>query len=1394
MNLDNLLLDLSSLGVKIWAEGDQLRLRAPKGVITPELQNSLSDHKTEILDLLRQERAAERGAAAKLRPVPREGGAPLSFMQERLLFLSLMYPHSPVYNLPNARRMRGRLHEEALRSALQTILERHEILRTTFRDRGGNPVQIVSPSARLDFESVDVTTSDDPEAEATRIALIESERAFDLATGPLLRTKLLKLGPDDHLFFWCLYHIVSDGWSSMVFLRELKAFYEQQTIGTPANVPALSVQFGDFAVWEREWLQGEFLESQLSYWRKKLGGRLTVLDLPADHPRSPMLSYQGRCHSISFSMPLVDSLKSLAQRTETTLFMVLLTAFKILLHRYTALTDICVGTPVARRNRREVEDAIGCFINTLALRTDLSGEPRVVDLLGRVRETCIEAFGRQDVPFEKLVEELQPDRDLSHTPIFQVMLILHVQDTRKVSKLGDIDLSAVEYHASSAKFDLTLELKETGSGLEGWFEYSTDLFEESTIGRMASQLETLLWSIVEEPERRISELRILPEADRHRLLVEWNATAADYPWESCVHGLIGAQAERSPKATAVVFGEDSLSYRELEERSNRLARYLVKLGVGVEIPVGLYVERSLEMVVGLLGVLKAGGAYLPLDPSFPKDRLAFMVRDAGVPVILSQSALVASMPEHGAKLVELDGDGEAIAREDGGPVTSPTRPDTLAYIIYTSGSTGKPKGVCIAHRALANLLHAMREHTAITEEDSLLAVTTLSFDIAALELYLPLIAGARLVLASRETAADGESLSECLADCRITLMQATPATWRLLIEAGWQGSGKLRVLCGGETLPRELADQLLARCPSLSNLYGPTETTIWSSAERVRANQPISIGRPLANTEIYILDGALNPVPIGVPGELHIAGAGLARGYLNRPELTAEKFISHPFSDDPNERLYKTGDLARYRADSSIEFLGRIDSQVKLRGFRIELGEIEACLRQHPKLREAAVLAREDHPGDKRLTAYIVPNDLSSSASADELRSFLKDLLPEYMLPSSFVALDQMPLMPNGKLDRKALPAPDRLLSDSTPVAPRTPLERQVAAIFAKVLKIDQVGIRDNFFDLGGHSFLVLRVLAEIEKACGRRLSVATLFQAPTVEEIGQILAAGDSLDESDVVVPLNPHGTTPPLFSVWMGIATMLREFCGHLGAEETLYGISSHWDPMQRRMTRIEEMAAYNLTHLRKVQPHGPYYLSSDCVATLIVLEMAQQLLAQGEEIAALVLIDPLPPRTYMKMPTARDRYRSRVERHLRRLVNPTVIKELAYVLVIRIAIRICMACRLPLSRGLLWRYIRDTHQRAKDNYVPRAYAGKIWFIWAADDMDEVRRREIQNAWSRLAAQATHRMVPGAHVELFTEPRVGPLAEQMRICLAEARRASHTSTGVQDDAAGSRHAVATS
>ncbi len=1042
-------------------------------------------------------------AAAKRYPIPtlpRSGQAQAfaqSFAQQRLWFLDQWEPQSAFYNINSVLKLEGELEVAAFERCVNEIVKRHESLRTSFTTVEDEPVQIIHPSANAKVSFVDLRglSSSERDAEMRRLAAEESERPFDLSRAPLIRISLLQLEATSHVTLTTLHHIISDGWSIGVFYREVAALYQ----GLAKSLPELPIQYPDYAVWQRGHLSGEVLEPQLAYWKKQLSGAPPLLELPTDRPRPALQSFKGARLSRMLDKALLEALKTVGQADRATLFMTLLAAFSVLLSRYCRCDDIVIGSPIAGRTRTETEHLIGFFVNTLTLRTDMSGDPSFREHLSRVCETALSAYSHQDLPFEKLVEELKPERSLSYSPLFQVMFALQ-NTTQAALRLPGLKVERLDLGRETSKFDLSLYAIETSEGLKLSFEYNSDLFYAATILRMLGHFETLLKSIVANPSQKISRLALLTVAERHALIRDWNQTRIDYPDEATIVQLFEAQAALTPERIAMEFPsrETQLSYRELNSRANQLAHHLIGLGVGPDVLVGIFVERSLDMMVALLGILKAGGAYVPLDPAYPNERLGFMLSDAALAVVVTQPSL--ELPANGAKLLRLDSDRSAIAAQPDHDPGNRAGADALAYVIYTSGSTGKPKGVCITHRALANVLQAMREH--IAEEDSLLAVTTLSFDIAALELYLPLIAGARLVLASRETAADGEALSKCLADHSITLMQATPATWRLLIEAGWQGSGKLRVLCGGDALPRELADQLLARCASLSNLYGPTETTIWSSAERVRANQPISIGRPLANTEIYILDGALNPAPIGVPGELHIAGAGLARGYLNRPELTAEKFISHPFSDDPNARLYRSGDLVRYRTDGSIEFLGRIDTQVKLRGFRIELGEIEACLRQHPKLSEAAVLVREDHPGDQRLVAYVVPNE----ASAEELRSFLKNLLPEYMLPSSFVALEQMPLTPNGKLDRKALPAPDRLLSDSTSVAPRTPLERQVAAIFAKVLKIDQVGIRDNFFDLGGQSFLAAQIMVRLRAVLEVDLTPRHLFEAPTVAELAELV------------------------------------------------------------------------------------------------------------------------------------------------------------------------------------------------------------------------------------------------------------------------------------------------
>lgn len=903
------------------------------------------------------------------------------------------------------------------------------------------------------------------------------------------------------------HHIIFDGWSFGVVQKEVAALYKAFSSGEPSPLPDLPIQYADYAVWQRQWLQGEVLESQLSYWKRHLAGAPAVLELPTDRPRPAVQTFAGRVLTFTLPKALLASLRSLSRREGVTLFMTLLAAFKVLLSRHTGQQDIVVGSPIANRTRVEVEGLIGFFVNTLVLRTDLSRSPTFREVLKRVREVTLGAYSHQDLPFEKLVEELRPERDLSHTPLFQALFVLQ-NAPMSPPELAGVSLQPYQVRRDTSMFDLSLFLYETEEGLYVAAEYNTDLFEAATIERMASHYRTLLEGVAADTGQPITSLPLLQEAERRQLLVEWNDTASEYPREQRLHQLIEAQVEKTPEAVAVVFEGQQVSYAALNRRANQLAHHLRRLGVGSEVLVGLCMERSVEMVVALLGILKAGGTYVPLDPEFPRERVAFMLADSAAPLLVTQQRLLPELPAHRAQVLCLDTDWPSIARESSDNLTPLGNPEQLAYVLYTSGSTGQPKGVQIPHRALVNFLASMQQQPGISEKDVLLAVTTLSFDIAGLELYLPLTAGARVVIASRETASDGQALGEAIERSAATIMQATPATWQLLLAAGWAGQPHLKVLCGGEALPLDLAQQLLSRCGQLWNLYGPTETTIWSTISQVTAvEEKISIGRPIANTEIYILDEQRQPVPAGVPGELCIGGDGLARGYLNRPELTAEKFIAHPFSSAPGARLYRTGDLARYWSDGRIEHLGRLDFQVKLRGFRIELGEIEAVLRQHEAVAEAVVVAREDRIGEKRLVAYVVAQG-KAEPSTGELRNHLHTKLPDYMIPSSFVCLPSLPLTPNGKVDRRALPTPEagQMESKESYVAPRTQTEETLAGIWAQLLDRKQVGIHDNFFDLGGHSLLATRVVSHIRGALHVDVPLRLLFEFPTVSKLAEHL------------------------------------------------------------------------------------------------------------------------------------------------------------------------------------------------------------------------------------------------------------------------------------------------
>ena len=1060
-------------------------------------------------------------ALSEIRPVRRDGGGlPLSFSQERLWFLDQLEPGSPLYNIPVALRLRGRLSPAAFAATFREVVRRHESLRTSFRTAGDVPVQVIAPEVALDVPQADLADLPEKvrETELARLAAEEARRPFDLGRAPLLRVRLVRLAERDHAVLATVHHIVSDGWSMGVLVREVGALYQAFALGEPSPLPELPVQYADFAVWQRGWLAGETLEAEVAHWRQALEGAARTLDLPTDHPRPAVQGFRGRHLPVALPAALMEDLRTLGQRGGATLFMALLAGFQSLLHRYTGAEDFLVGSPVANRNRREIEDLIGFFVNTLALRAPLAGEPTWRQLLDRVRTVTLDAYAHQDLPFERLVEALETARDLSRAPLFQVLFVLQNAPLGPLA-LPDLSLAPLEVESGGSKFDLTLSLIETAAGLGGFLELSTDLFDEATGHRLLEHFRVLLEDAAAHPDCRVSELALLGPGERRQILVEWNETRTEVPAGLTAWQLIAEQARRTPDAVAVAGGGERLTYAELVALAGRLARRLRGMGVGPEVRVGIAMERTPAMVAALLGVMASGGAYVPLDPSHPRERLELILAACHPRVVLKGRTL--DLPDTGP---------EGGSGEDG------ARPDHLAYVIFTSGSTGRPKGVQVTHRALANFLLAMQREPGLAPEDVLLAITTLSFDIAGLDLFLPLTLGARVELAGREEALDPFLLMQRLADSGATLLQATPATWRMLLDAGWEGDRRLRALCGGEALPGNLAARLLPRVGELWNAYGPTETTVYSGLRRVEAREAalvaVPVGGAVANTQLRILDRRQEPVPVGVPGELAIGGMGLARGYLDAPDLTAERFLPDPFAgpDEAGGRVYRTGDLVRWLADGRIDFLGRIDFQVKVRGFRIELGEIEAALLAHPAVRQAVAGIRGEG-ADRRLVAWLVPQGEAEPAAA-ALRELLLAKLPEYMVPASFVVLPAFPLTPSGKVDRKALPDPGReLRAAHGHVAPRGPVEELIAAAWSELLGVEQVGAEDDFFALGGHSLLATQLVSRLRRTFGVELPVRRLFETPTLARLAEAVQAArrDAAPPAPPILPM-PLGEDLPL------------------------------------------------------------------------------------------------------------------------------------------------------------------------------------------------------------------------------------------------------------------------
>jgi amino acid adenylation domain-containing protein len=1154
------------------------------------------------------------------------------------------------YHVHEVFRLRGPLDVAALGHGLSDLIRRHEVLRTVFTERDGRPEPSVAPALPCELTCIDLRvdaaahTGENSEEDRTRRALAlthaEIRRPFDLTRAPLLRATLFRIDEKDHFLVVVVHHIAVDGWSMPLLWDDLSAMYLSRLAGREHGLPAPAIQYADFAHWQRGRLTDKRLRGQLDYWREQLAD-LATLDLPTDRPRGPVRSGHGE--RITFAVPdeLVDRLRLLGQQHGSTLFMTLLAAFQVLLARYSGQRDVPVGTPVAGRSRPELDTLVGAFINTLVIRADLTGDPSFAELLGRVRRTALDAFAHQDVPFERLVQELRPERGGDRNPLFQV-LFAGLSGSAAGPRLPGVEAEPVELDNGTAKVDLSLVFAERPTGTTATVAFDRDLFDRSTVERLVGHYLSLLDSAAEDPGLPLSRLELLTGAERADLLAAARDTGESVPSELCVHELIEHRARLAPDTTAVRCGDQRLTYGELDRRANRLARHLRDRGAGPERLVGVCLPRSVELVVALLAVLKSGAGYLPLDPELPAQRLSFMLGDAGVPLLVTQRALAGRLPEHGADVVWTDAEAELIAARSEEPLPATATPANLAYSIYTSGSTGRPKAVLVPHEGVVNYLVVRGRQLDLEESDVVASVASISFDVLVPQVFMPLARGASVVIAPPEVAVDGPRLAEMMRRFGVTTLMATPATWLLLLDSGWRG-GRFQAICVGEALQPQLARRLLGVVSTLWNGYGPTEASVGCVTHRVDAGRDLDrpgasvpIGRPLGNLRVQLLDRAGAPVPTGVPGEIHIGGVGVTRGYANRPGLTAERFVPDPYGS--GGRLYRTGDLARYLPDGSLVFLGRTDEQVKVRGYRIELGEIEAALCALPGVARAVVTVRGDGT-DAELAGYVVWQDGAQDADGGEgggeggsrdlaaLRHALRETLPEYLVPTTLTALDGVPLTTNGKVDRGALPAPARRDHGVPVLPPRDVLELRMTRIWQRVLGAAQVGVRDNFFELGGHSLRAVELMEEIRRELGVRAPLHTVFRHPTVEGLCAELPAAPAALRQLVVPLVEGDDRQAPLFLVHpqSGDVSGYLALTGHLDSNRPVFGIEAvGYGTDEEPLATVEEQAERYVREMREVAPNGPWLLAGWSFGGLVAFEMARLLENDGRPVEFLGIID--------------------------------------------------------------------------------------------------------------------------------------------------------------------------
>ncbi len=1319
-----------------------------------------------------QSRKSHQAESVPVIPRRHESGpAPLSFAQEQI-WLHCQFAKD-LYNESVTVYRRGPLDVPTLRRSLAEIIRRHEAWRTSFKVIEGQPVQVVHPPYEPSLEVIDLRhlAGDQREAESLRLGRERARVPFDMERGPLLRAMLVQFGDEEHRLYLFLHHIIFDGFSVYnVFLPELVTVYKSFLAGQASPLGELQLQYADFAQWQRKSLDEAQLKESRAYWSSQLDGEIPVLELPTDHPRPALQSFRGAMHRFAFPKSLSDSLHQLANHEHTSFFTTILACFAALLRRYSSQEDFVLGTVTSGRKHRELESLLGCFQNPLALRLRLAGDPSFRELLTHTRDVTLSALSHDNAPFERLVEELSVRRDTSRNPVFPVMFSL-VPPTPTFE--AGWDLNQLDLEIGTAKFDLDLELDDRPAGLQGRFVYCTDLFDAATMERMAGHFQTMLEAIVADPEQRISRLPMLSAAEQ-RQFAEWNRTETQYPRELCMHELVEAQVARTPNASAVEHGSLSLTYRELNQRANQLAHFLEKRGIGPESKVGICLRRSLELPVALLAVLKSGAACVPLDPAYPKERLTYMLEDSQTSLVLTQAGLLAEVTDFDAEVVNLDADWKLFAGESREDVRSGVKPENLAYVIYTSGSTGKPRGVLLTHSGLVNHNVAAAQLFGLTPADRMAQFASISFDIAVEEIFPTWIAGGALVVREEDASLAVGDFLRWVEEKHVTALDLPTAYWHELVRElsesalGLPESLRMVIVGGEKASSAALATWRKLAGPRVRwvNTYGPTETSVIVTSFEPKASEEIPavlpIGRPIANTRIYILGKNLQPLPVGIAGDLYVAGPGLARGYLNRPEITTEKFIPDPFCKEPGARMYKTGDLARYLASGEIEFAGRTDDQVKIRGYRVELEEIEAVLGAHSGVREVVVVARENASGEKSLVAYVVPSR-EQVPTASEIRSYLKQKLPHYMVPSAFVLLEAMPKTPNGKVDKRAMPAPKAsdLAEAQEYVAPTDELETQLTKIWETVLDKKPIGIRDNFFELGGHSLLAARLMHRIEQSLGQRLPLAALLQAPTVEQLSGLLRQEKWSSSWSSLVAIQPEGSRPPFFCVHGvgGNVVGFRDLARHLGPDQPFYALQPQGlDGKRACLTSIPEMAERYIQEIRRVQPEGPYRIGGYSFGGLVAYEMAQQLEAQGEEVALLALFDTYPGKMESR------------GAQLKNLLTLPLKEQASFVL--KKGSFVAMTLRKRLELQFLPRPLRNVRQacaKAAGEYEVQPYSGRVT-LFRVKEKSVGSLNDPYAIWWRVAAAGVDlREISGDHLSLLKEPQVRFLAEELGDCLAQ-------------------------